>query len=266
MTPIGANGKPATQVRAHPPPPAETKKDEPQDLSLYFILLAVGGVAFAVFRLRAVRTERRWRVAIQDMARGNDARASEELTHLTKSRLPMFASLAHLALAGLAERRADWDACLSHCEKGLAGIGTNRRLYSDYLLPELIATRALALAATSRAAEAEAQRALLQSQFPAFARAGGAHFRVQLMSAIRASDFDAAAAIARGRTLDLPLPLRDDVLADVVLAASAGATVDEVDRIARELREDEPLRAWIDAVAPGLRNRMHIREAGNATR
>jgi hypothetical protein len=133
---------------------------------------------------------------------------------------------------------------------------TVRAMQSDFALPETVATRALALAIIGRVPESDAERARLAADYPSYPYAARAHFRVGLVVAIRAGDLEAAARIARTRTPDLPLFLRDDVLADVVLAVVEGADPEERERIAAELRDDAQVRTWVDAVAPGLCDRM----------
>jgi hypothetical protein len=90
---------------------------------------------------------------------------------------------------------------------------------------------------------------------------------VRLVRATRAGDRDAACAAARSRTGDLPLPYRDDVLADLAHASRGEATEDDLARLDAELRDDAELRAWLDAALPGLRDdkAMHGRRARIAT-
>jgi hypothetical protein len=81
------------------------------------------------------------------------------------------------------------------------------------------------------------------------------------MLAVRGGDLDEAARVAATRTPDMPLTVQDDMLADAVLAATTGVSSEERERIEAELRDDAELRRWLDAVAPGLRERTRTRVA-----
>ena len=75
------------------------------------------------------------------------------------------------------------------------------------------------------------------------------------MLALKRGDLDDARVIARERTPELPITLRDETLADLILAtAPHGASRDEQERIDTEIREDLTIRTWIEAVAPELRD------------
>jgi len=226
------------------------------------LLAGLGALAWNAYETRKI--SRLARGARRAIARGDEKSASAVLVPWTNSRRSALAALGHLGLALLASRRADWNTCLTHSDQGLGRVGAGRAVLSDWLVPELVTARALALAALGRGVEADAERALLQAKFPTYPYAACSHFRVQLVAAARAGNLDEAATIAHRRTLDLPLPLRDDTLADVVLAASEGASIDEFARITRELDDDDSVRTWIDAVAPHLRDRMYVRDAARS--
>jgi hypothetical protein len=121
----------------------------------------------------------------------------------------------------------------------------------------LLGLRGLALAALGRRGEAEAELASLLARFPGYSHLALADFRIRLVNAVRSGDLDAARALAQQRTAELPLPLRDDLLADLVLATGTrGLPKEEMDRVAAELRDDAEVCAWIDAIAPRLRDRL----------
>jgi hypothetical protein len=102
---------------------------------------------------------------------------------------------------------------------------------------------------------------VIASDYPAYVGMGAAEFRTGLLVAVREGDLPGARRVAMTRTPSLTLTLRDDMLADVVLAASTDMTADERERIDAELSDDAELRAWIDAVAPDLRRGARVQVA-----
>ncbi|MEA2747482.1 MAG: hypothetical protein QOI41_1625 [Myxococcales bacterium] len=128
---------------------------------------------------------------------------------------------------------------------------------ASLVMSPLLGLRGLALAALGRRGEAEAELASLLARFPGYSHLALADFRIRLVNAVRSGDLDAARALAQQRTAELPLPLRDDLLADLVLATGTrGLPKEEMDRVAAELRDDAEVCAWIDAIAPRLRDRL----------
>jgi hypothetical protein len=113
---------------------------------------------------------------------------------------------------------------------------------------------AVAMAARGGLEDADAELAILCRDFPTYPRLSSSLLRVRLVRAMRSGDRDAACAIARSRTADLPLPYREDVLADLALASRGDATDEDLTRLDAELDDDAELRGWIDCVAPGLRD------------
>lgn len=214
---------------------------------------------FAIRMRAARRTSQRTLRAIRGAASTDQAAAITELRDIGKITFPLVAANAHLALAQTLEQRAEWDAVLVTCDAGLGRATTTRALRalsSDLLIPQLVESRALALAALGRRAEADAELVLMARDFPTFAYAARAQFRVRLVAAARAGDLSEAAEIARTRTLDLPLTFREETLADVVLAVTDGTSHEEQERLEAELRDDPELCAWLDTVAGGLRDRL----------
>ncbi|EYF08919.1 hypothetical protein [Chondromyces apiculatus] len=162
------------------------------------------------------------------------------------------AAQAHLRLALEAERRADFEAALAHATRGMGRLVDPRtRAASDVVFPDLVSLRAFALAACDRGQEAEAEIGTLGARYPDHARSV---FRVRLMQRVREGDLAAAAAwVAQGET-DLPLSVREEMLADLTLAAAAPDRVGagELFRIRDELRTAPELRHWIEVAAPGV--------------
>jgi tetratricopeptide (TPR) repeat protein len=254
---VGSSSAPAHGAHAASGPPLALIANVIAIFLLLYVALVAGIGALQLWRTRS-RTVSLARASVE-AARGHEAEAQAKLERIAAGSVVSSAGAALLAIAGLAERRADWPAVVAGCDRGIARSTQNqgmRAVSSDLLLPELVALRGLALAALGRQPEADAELATLARDFPTFGLAPRAAFRVALVSAVRAGDVARAADVARGRTLDLALTIRDDTLADLVLAAVDGASDDERARIEAELGDDGALRAWIDAVAPGLRGRV----------
>jgi hypothetical protein len=223
------------------------------------VLILLGGIVW-----HQLVVGRRLLRARGDMVRGREEQARATLAALAKSRYPLVAASAQFELARFAERRAEWDTVLAAVDAGIQRAVRNpgaRVAAADYLIPGLVVMRALALAASGRAAESEAARALLDRDYPSYGFAAYAHYRVALVAAAHAGDLERAIAVARTRTPALPLTIREDLLTDVVLAATGSLPETELRRIAAELQDDAPSRNWIDAVAPRLRRELDARAA-----
>jgi len=220
------------------------------------LFIGVLGLAIAQrvrLTLAARRASRELFSALNQIAKGDLDGGAALLERLTKNRFALIASQAHLALAGLAERRSDLDKALEHCDRGLGLLSTSalRAAAADILIPELTTERAFVLAAMDRHAEAEAELATLPPTYPFKSRA---LFRVRLLSFARrgTEGLEDAAVLVAKAGLDLPLSARDELFADIVRAAmnpeTAGAG--ELPRIKRELRTFPELRRWMETVAP----------------
>jgi hypothetical protein len=175
--------------------------------------------------------------------------------------------------AGIASRvvaaaEADFAETIARCDAAIARVSKEplRTYASPLLLPALMTESAVAMAARGGLEDADAELAILCRDFPTYPRLSSSLLRVRLLRAMRGGDRDAACAIARSRTADLPLPYREDVLADLALASRGDASDEDVARLDAELHDDAELRAWIDAVAPGLHApRRELRENGPET-
>jgi hypothetical protein len=192
-------------------------------------------------------------------ALGDHGAAETLLTKAKKSPLAVYAAAAGASVAQLAERRADFARCLSECDDAIARLGTTRsaQVSAEQLMPPLLAVRGVALAAMGRRAEAEAELASLIARYAGYMHLPVADFCIRLVNAVRSGDLDAARELAQQRTAELPVPLRDDLLADLVLATGPrGLPKEERERIAAELRDNAEVGAWIEAIAPGLRERF----------
>lgn len=216
-------------------------------------LLGLAAVRIASRVRRARReTQQITRVATQ-ILRGDLDPAAAALTPLAKSQNSYIGAQAELLRAHLAERRGDFKAALASCDAALGRLSryAARIIATDLLLPEIAATRAFALAALDRPAEAAAEIAALPPAYPFLARA---RFRTELLALARRGDLAAAALVAARAPADLPIGPRDELLRDIVRATaqpgSAGAG--EIERLREELRAEPDQRTWLEAIAPGL--------------
>jgi hypothetical protein len=233
-------------------------------VTIFFVVF----IAFLMRRIASMRDATRQLVASQvELARGKTTVAVEALERLTRSSQDAAAAGAHLSMARLAEQQSRWAEAVDHSSRGIARLSKSslmKAASSDALLPELLVTRAFALVASGRQAEADVEMAVMRAECPNYLQTARASFRVALLSALRAGDLARAAEIARGRAPELPLSLRDEMLADVVLAATSVMSKDERERIDGELDDDSALRAWIDDAAPGLRETSRTRVGTSA--
>lgn len=219
-----------------------------------FLVVFTGMLGFVI--LRARRLERRFALARRSAAMG-ETRSVPELALLTKRNNMIIAASAELELARIANDQGDFGESISRCDNGIGRLQgpMMRAAAGDLLLPALMAESAVAAAARGGKDEADAKAALLARDFATYAWLAAALLRVRLLNAVRGDDTQGAIAAARARTAEMPIPLHEDVLADLVLAANVGVSDDEKARLEGELRDDERLRTWIELVAPGLRDR-----------
>lgn len=195
-----------------------------------------------------------------DLALGRAEGAAARLHGVAERwRQDMFSgSKALLLAAGLAERRADFAACLATCDTALARLASAKNgieaMAPTHVVAALLAQRAAAVAALGRADEAEDELGAIRAEFPSFAGLAAAEVRVRLLAAVARRDRARAQEIARARPPTLALSLRDEMLARLVLAAGEGAT-SRADRawLEGELGASAELCAWIDAIDPRLR-------------
>jgi len=224
-----------------------------------FLAFAAGLVAAGAVIARGRRYNRAAIAAERALALGDDRTAERIFRAHTKARFALVKASAHLQLAALAVRRGSFGVAIDETDAGIAVIASNttaKAMGTDAIAPGLIAERAFALAAVGRLAEAETELATMTAAYPSYFRGPRATFGVRLVSAIRRGDLREAARVARSRGSELPLDLRTDLLADVVLAATGEPTsTDERERIDAELRAMPDVATWIDAIAPDLTRR-----------
>jgi hypothetical protein len=193
------------------------------------------------------------------MVMRGDPAAQAELEALAKSRYEVIAGQAEAHLAELAERRGAFEDGVRHCDVaiGRATVSNAAKVVShDYLLPLAIGERAFCLAALGRHEEADAELASLAT-FTTYAFAARTRFRVRLAKLLQKRDLAGALALARERTVDLPLTYRDELLCDLLEATEGeGVGQEEWARIDAELREDPKLASWVEHFLPGARGRL----------
>lgn len=232
-------------------------------------------IVFAVFIVKGTRklrkAERQIVEAQRALALGDDAAAEPLLVALEKERTALGPANALFLRAKRAEQHARFDECIAHCDRALGSIAgqvpANRMAASMTLTPAVVTLRGMALAAMGRAGEANAELATIAREHATWSHRVAAELRIRLLLAIRGGDLEAARTIARERTPELPITLRDEALADLVLAtAESGASRDEQERLDGELAEDMTTRSWIDAVAPDLRAELARRVSGKNVR
>jgi hypothetical protein len=240
--------------------PSETAPQPPRSLSSIFFIPVLGGaVIFALMLGRGRRVQ-------QDLLRASwlmatsPADAQVGFVRLTRSGFKQVAAQAHLMLAMLAERAADFAAALAHVDAALVLLrepGMRAASY-DLQLPEMRAMRALALAALDRRQEAADELARVEREFPAFYMLERARVRIEQLLAVRASDFASVARTATERPADLPISYRDDVLGEIATLVTSGAPIGRLrlSRLQYELESDPLLAHWLDVTAPDLMARF----------
>ncbi|MEP7121745.1 MAG: hypothetical protein ABJE95_12575 [Byssovorax sp.] len=216
--------------------------------SIVLVAVFLGALALLV-RRRKIK-DAQLRAAIVTLARGDEATAMASFRALT-SGPPLVAAQALLMLATETERTGDLSGAQALCEQGIAASAKVPITASMFLLPGLFAEHALLLAAQGESAQATAEIALLEQRHPAYALLDAARFRVALLDKARRGDFVGAARVAE-KSADLPLTVRDELLADLVrvLADPESNASAETERLRKELHRDTVSAAWVEKVAP----------------
>ena len=249
------------------PLPAETLASPPSffgSLMVSVLPVAMVGVAFVVITSLSRRQHRTLALARRQAALGHRDRARPSLERLLAASDGLVAAMAGLELAKLAATEADFAEAISRCDAAIARVSAQplRAVASDLLLPALMAESAAATAARGGLEDADAELAVLCRDFPTYPQLASAQLRIRLLRAVRAVDRAAACELARARSAELPLPYREDVLADLVLASRREVSDEDLAGLDAQLREDDELRQWIDAVAPGVRDERPLQGQG----
>ncbi|AKT37991.1 hypothetical protein [Chondromyces crocatus] len=188
--------------------------------------------------------------------RGEEERGLAALTSLMHQVSdPILAASTHFTLAIVADRRADFDTALRHCNEALHRLDSPRlrALSSDQLLPSLVAKRALLFAATGRHADARAEFAFLAANHPTYSSLDASRFQLALVLAASRGDLERLAALSQ-QTGGRVLPVFDDLLASLGHAAARPHAMGpgERARLEAELNDDPVIHEWLQKVAPAL--------------
>ena len=223
------------------------------------VTAAISAIGFSGLMMlilwRARRSNRAYLDARRRVTLGDVDGAALALLALSTGRAVLTGASAHLELARIASRAGDFARAIMHTDAGIARVskGQGRALAVDLVLPSLMMESAVAMAARGGVEEAAAEIALLERDFPTFSQLALAQLRVRLMIAIR-TDRARSRQLAKGRTAEMRMPYREDMLADLVLATHGDLDEQDLERVDAELADDAALRVWIDRVAPGLRS------------
>jgi len=231
----------------------------PPTIPFDFIVLGVAAVVVGIGALairRQRRATRRMMNAGRDLAQGRTEKAVLVLEQIAAEPLALPAAEASLLLARMAEHRGDFEEAVSSCDRGLSRVNeraANRAASSDILTPMLLAERAYALTALDRFAESEVALETLRKNHPSYAFLGAATFRVRLLQHVRTGNLEGAERLARSRSPELPLPVRDELLADALSITSEDDPNGEVrGHIKEEIARIEEGDRWMQRVAPAV--------------
>jgi hypothetical protein len=287
LVPEAASGAPAVRARAGappvPPPPASGPAAPPA-MAIATGVLASVAVVFAMLRawlpggvgatvlwgmflpgiavlVAALQVRRANATAVsvlsaqRALALGDEAAAAALLADVARGSA-LLGATASLCLAESAERHGDFEECLRICGRALAQIEARAGASpaTNEVAASLHAQSAVAHAAVGREAFARAELAKIEDACPGWGGAPAIRFRVGLLLAVHHGQLDDARRIASARPPDLVVPLRDELLAELVFGPT--------EELERELASSGT-RSWIDAVAPMLRaytppTRVHV--------
>lgn len=215
------------------------------------LALAFSGLRFSRRVHHASNDERgRLGIARDAIGRGDLDAASAALRGLEMREHDRLAAHASALQATVAERRCDAEAMLEAASTGLGRLERVHAHDAATLQPELVAQRALALTLLDRSDEAAAELAILAHRTSPMRERD--LFRVRLVGLARRGDLAEAARWVEQEAGDLPLGVRDELLADLVRAAAAPASagLGEIERLEHELHTEPELRRWIEWAAP----------------
>lgn len=256
----------------HTPPVSSTRESRASlPAAAHLIgLLPLFLAGYTVVTIRRQRTvQRKLIVAARREAIGAEAEARACYEKIASNGNPVVAVQGLLQLAMLDERSAAFGPALASCERALALVSSNpniKMVMSDVHVPELVAERAFLLAALDRGDEAVAEVDMLTAEFPGYPYMPRALFRVRVMRAVREGDLGKAAALAKERTLDMPLFMQDEVLADLLMETKGEPLPrEELIRLRGELDVHPHLCDWLARVAPAVVERFE-RRTSRATR
>jgi len=230
---------------------------------MFSIIVAPLGFFLAILAAILWRAKRAQKAIVRagNLIASDPLRAHDELVGLSRSTLKQVSARAHVMLAGLAERAADFKTSLAQADAALAQLRVPmaRAVAYDLLLPDVHAARALALAGLDRMSEASVELAAIEHDFPTFYRLERSRFRVLQLLAVRSGDYQSAARLSKARAPDLPISYRDDVLGEIAEVVARGGTIGRtrLSRLRCEIELDPTLAHWLDASAPELMRRFN---------
>jgi len=222
--------------------------------------LALGGATYAFIRrahkrkLQQEQLAPAHRAAVQRTSASFAASSMPDLAALTEGPDDVLAAQGHMMIASGAEQRGEWSLVLQECDKGIARLWSVPNQHrADILYPDLHSLRAFALACMGRYADAEIALRFLGPSYPHFERAT---FRVRLVELLQSVGAQPAATFAELHALELPLSVREELLADLVRAVATpdSAGLGEVARLRDELEKTQHARAWVSSICPALLN------------
>ena len=222
----------------------------PQHPALAFIVIGLAGSMLLVVRARS-RAEAQVQRAESWLATAREGDGMRELDRLASAPWLAMRGQGLTARAREREGRGDFKGALADSEAALA-------LPDDveHHRPRAAFERAMSLAVLGKqkndvALLAQAAEALRQAEAGArtFAHADEHRFRVGLVLALAEEDNARAVRIASSRPPALPLPYRDDVLADLVCFANDAGAGDPR-ALLSEIEGSPVTQAWLESVAP----------------
>jgi hypothetical protein len=228
-------------------------------LALFAVAAALAFAAFrASRRVRHSSNEERGRLGMarDAIGRGDLDAAAAALRGLEGHEHDRLAAHASALQATIAERRCDAAGMLAAASTGLGRLAHVHEGDAFSIQPELIGQRALALTLLDRGDEAAAELGILAHRTSPMRERD--LFRVRLIGLARRGQLAEAARWIEQEAGDLPLGVRDELLADLVRAAAApeAAGLGEIERLEHELRTEPEHRRWIEWAAPAALRRF----------
>lgn len=220
-------------------------------LQTFLVVVFGGAIALTAWRMGLGMIARRRRRAITIGALRGEEASLRALEIQAVRGVPD----ASLTRALLAERAAQFEVALGHCDHGLASSNTSMAAQTttfDTTAPALAAERAFCLAALGREKDAEAALASITN--PNFPGATTTRFRVSLASALVRGDREAALDLAHTYAPSIALPLRDALLVDMLQAKSDY----DWTRIHAAIADDPSLAKWTEHFMGAKKNDARV--------
>ncbi len=237
---------------------APVRDDRPKNLimggTLAVVALMVGS---AVVRRRRKSRDHTQRLYALQYAVLSGKNVQRELVDMANDPAELTAAQAELLHASIVERSGDIALSLRHIDAARAKIQSEaaRLNAGGFLTPGIAAARAYSLAALQRPDEAAAELSQLPPDYLFLDRM---RFVVPLVAMVAEGDLENAGRLAAATSPDLAVGYRDELLREVVLAATSPESVgaSELMRLRDELADREEDRRWMMRVAPALITRF----------